>query len=122
MALVVYGGALLRFSPRLLWPWLTAVALLELPMSVLAFDYIRQPLDHFISPMLAGNPILSWVKLLYAPLTEEPAKLWPLLLPVFFISNDSGLVVLFLTAAASGGWCLGSIFLLNKKLKRGMLA
>lgn len=46
----------------------------------------------------------------------------PLLLPIFFISNDSSLPVLFLSAAVSGGWCLGSIYLLNKKLKRGLTA
>lgn len=46
----------------------------------------------------------------------------PLLLPIFFISNDSSLPVLFLTAAASSSWCLGSIYLLNKKLKREITA
>lgn len=46
----------------------------------------------------------------------------PLLLPIFFISNDSALPVLFLSAAVSGGWCLGSIYLLNKKLKKGKAA
>jgi uncharacterized membrane protein YhfC len=45
------------------------------------FHFVRLPFDHWIAARMAGSPLLFWIRSAYAPLTEEPAKLWPLLLP-----------------------------------------
>jgi hypothetical protein len=55
--------------------------LLQLPMSWLAFEYVRVPLDGVLRPLMPDRDTYGVVTLFYAPLTEEPAKLWPLLLP-----------------------------------------
>jgi hypothetical protein len=78
----VYGVQLAARTPRaerglLLWCFA-----LQLPMSALAFIALRGPLDALVRAALgADHPLYPWVALLYAPLTEEPAKLLPLLLP-----------------------------------------
>lgn len=83
MAGGIYGGAFYRFSPaedrRLLW----FAFLSTLPMCLLAFYAVRIPLLEVVNPQLEGNPLNTWIKLLYAPLTEEPAKLLPFLIPWF---------------------------------------
>lgn len=78
----VYGAYLAAKAPRAERPLLLACFALQLPMSALAFIAVRQPLDALVRQLLgAAHPLYPWVALLYAPLTEEPAKLWPLLLP-----------------------------------------
>lgn len=44
----------------------------------------------------------------------------PLLLPLFFISEESKFTTLLLVAAISGMWCLGSIYLLNRDKNKGL--
>jgi hypothetical protein len=83
LSLSVWGGMLLWRSPRAQWPLLGLAVMLQLPMSILAFHGIRLPLDAALKTFFADGPVPGWVMLLYAPLTEEPAKLWPLLLPTF---------------------------------------
>jgi len=58
------------------------LSLLMLPMCALALHAVRIPLDHWVSGGLGiKGKLYALVYVLYAPLTEEPAKLWPLLLP-----------------------------------------
>ena len=52
-----------------------------LPMSWMMFHGVRQPLDDGLKATFGPGAFLAWVRTAYAPLTEEPAKLWPLLLP-----------------------------------------
>lgn len=54
----------------------------QLPMSWIMFHAVRLPLDSWLETMLGKGELLAWLRTAYAPLTEEPAKLWPLLLPV----------------------------------------
>src|SRR5689334_13356331 len=62
--------------------WFYAMLLvLELPMSAAALLYVRAPLDGWLAGMIADPATRTLVSTFYAPLTEEPAKLWPLLLP-----------------------------------------
>ncbi len=82
LVVVIYGGALARIAPRDERPLLLVAVLLQLPMSVLAFHLVRLPLDSLLAGWL-GGPVPMPVRLLYAPLTEETAKVWPLLLPWF---------------------------------------
>jgi len=59
--------------------------LLELPMAFIAYYLVRMPLvDGLFKILLGSNEnIYGFVKIFYAPITEEPAKLFPLLFPFF---------------------------------------
>lgn len=82
-AAVIYGAHLARRAPREERALLFLCFVAQLPMSALAFVAIRQPLDALVRQVISPtHPLYAWITLLYAPLTEEPAKLWPLLLPV----------------------------------------
>lgn len=80
------GGLLVSRLPhpargRLLW----LAALLVLPLQPLAFYFVRLPIDHWLAGHLgSASAIHAWLTSLYAPLTEEPAKLVPLLIPAVF--------------------------------------
>jgi hypothetical protein len=81
LALATFG-TLLAFLSRqegLALPALCLVA--TLPMSWLMFHGLRLPLDAWLKLHLGKSELLWWLQMAYAPLTEEPAKLWPLLLP-----------------------------------------
>ena len=65
-------------NERLLW----LAAALALPLQPLAFYLVRMPLDHWLVAQLGStSTIYGWLSSLYAPLTEEPAKLVVLLIP-----------------------------------------
>jgi hypothetical protein len=82
LALLILGRILLRKAPREELPVLAAVMMLVLPMNPLVFNFIRLPLDGFMKSWFFTNPDLyGFLTTLYAPLTEEPAKLWVLLIP-----------------------------------------
>src|SRR4051812_2705652 len=53
-----------------------------LPMSWLMFHLVRRPVDLWLAPIFGKSEAFWWLRAAYAPLTEEPAKLWPLLLPM----------------------------------------
>lgn len=81
-ATVIYGAYLAAKAPKAERPMLLLLFVSQLPMSMAAFVALRGPLDAAVRAVLAPEHWLyPWVTLLYAPLTEEPAKLWPLLLP-----------------------------------------
>jgi hypothetical protein len=62
--------------------WLAAACLVAtLPMSWAMYHGVRLPLDGWLKATLGEGDGLGWIRTAYAPLTEEPAKLWPLLLP-----------------------------------------
>jgi hypothetical protein len=65
-------------NERLIW----LAALVALPLQPLAFYLVRAPLDHWVAAQLGSTSLTyQWVTSFYAPLTEEPAKLVPLLIP-----------------------------------------
>ncbi len=80
IALAVLGGILVK---RRVGPWLLllSLVLLQLPMSAAAFDYVRVPIDGWVRAAVPDRETHTFLTLFYAPLLEEPAKLWPLLLP-----------------------------------------
>jgi hypothetical protein len=82
-ALAVVGGVLRKNTPLDERRLLLALVALELPACALAYYAFRVHLDHHVvRPLIDPHgPWYAWVVLLYAPLTEEPAKLWPLLIP-----------------------------------------
>ena len=82
IALAVFGTLIRKLklpaNPRLLW----LAFLIVLPMEPASFYFVRVPLDHWLTALLgAGSPTLHWLVTFYAPVTEEPAKLVPLLIP-----------------------------------------
>ncbi|HYF09242.1 MAG TPA: hypothetical protein VD970_16595 [Acetobacteraceae bacterium] len=62
---------------RALW----MAMLIALPLQPLAFHALRLPLHHALEAGLGRGLLLNTLSLLYAPLTEEPAKWLVLLLP-----------------------------------------
>ena len=98
--------------------WLYAVLLLlQLPMSAAAFYYLRVPLDGWLSAAVADRGTYSLLAMLYAPLTEEPAKLWPLLLP--FVRRRLGRENAVGVALALGlGFGIGEIGFLAERVAR----
>lgn len=81
-ALAIFGTLLqkLRFpaQTRLLW---LAFAL-ALPLQPLAFYFVRLPLDHWLAAQLGtASSVYQCLTSFYAPVTEELAKLVPLLIP-----------------------------------------
>ena len=82
LAVAVFGTLIGRLklpaNPRLLW----LAALIVLPLEPASFFFVRLPLDHWLTALLGkDSPVLHWLTTFYAPLTEEPAKLVPLLIP-----------------------------------------
>jgi hypothetical protein len=88
-ALIVAGAATFLYGGVLIWRaapaerrLLVACYVLQLPVSMAMFYLVRLPLDRaVVHPLLGDGTVYWWGRLLYAPLTEEPGKLWPLLIP-----------------------------------------
>lgn len=80
-AKLVWGAAVLVRGPRGEGRLLALCFLLQLPVSALAYYLVRAPLDRAVHGLLGDGSLYAWGRLLYAPITEEPAKLWPLLIP-----------------------------------------
>jgi hypothetical protein len=96
--------------------WL-AVAL-ALPMQPLAFYLVRVPLDHWLLGQLgSASTTYQWVTSFYAPLTEEPAKLVPLLIPA--IRRDISAANFVRYALAIGfGFAIGEMWLVASFVAR----
>lgn len=76
-------GALIYKLPKPANGWLLlAAVLICVPLQPLAFYWVRLPLDHWLAGHLGRiSSAYQWLVTLYAPLTEEPAKLLVLLVP-----------------------------------------
>lgn len=88
--------------------------LAELPMAFIAFYLIRMPLVDGLSKYFLSDhsAIYGFVKLFYAPLTEEPAKLLPLIFPLLRAKINKDNFVL--AAMALGlGFGTGEIWLVG---------
>ncbi|MCX6847758.1 MAG: PrsW family glutamic-type intramembrane protease, partial [Verrucomicrobia bacterium] len=80
---IVGFGTLIRKLDKPATGWLLfASVLICLPLQPLAFYFVRLPLDHWLVGQLnRTTTAYQWLVTLYAPLTEEPAKLLVLLIP-----------------------------------------
>ena len=112
LGLGVIGGLLCWRAPREQRKLLAVIVLLELPLCAAAFYFIRQPLDGLlqkvISPFSDGYRLIAtW----YAPLTEEPIKLWVLLIPLVFRSVKRSNFVFFAVAIGLG-FGIGELWML----------
>jgi hypothetical protein len=82
LALAIFGTLIVRLRLPANMRLLLLAALIVLPLQPLAFYFVRLPIDHWLVAHLGpASRLLPWVRSLYAPLTEEPAKLVPLLIP-----------------------------------------
>ncbi|MFZ1220760.1 MAG: hypothetical protein WAO00_15810 [Chthoniobacterales bacterium] len=85
VAAAIFGPVIhklrLPANGRLLW----LTFFISLPLQPLAFYSVRMPLDHWLVAHLGSTSLTyQWLASLYAPLTEEPAKLFPLLIPAIY--------------------------------------
>lgn len=81
LALGLIGGFIAYKSERKEWGFLLIVLLLVLPMQPLVYYLVRVPLNRWLYGQLGLTSLYKVITTFYAPLTEEPAKLWILLLP-----------------------------------------
>lgn len=83
LAVFMIGGFIKWRADKADAKLLLILFLAELPMAFAAYYLIRMPLvDSLFQHIFSFNPsVYGFMKLLYAPLTEEPAKLLPLLIP-----------------------------------------
>ena len=117
LVLGLYGYVIAKMSARADWPVLIVAALVALPLQPLAFYLVRMPLHGFLSASLGAGALLTTLTLFYAPLTEEPAKWLPLLVP--FIRrrlNPANAVAMALTVGL--GFGIGEIWFLAEQLAR----
>jgi hypothetical protein len=101
-------------TERLVW----LAAAIALPMQPLAFYLVRVPLDHWLVGQLgSASTTYQWLTSLYAPLTEEPAKLVPLLIPA--IRRDISAANFVRYALAIGfGFAVGEMWLIAQFVAR----
>src|SRR5262245_842482 len=84
VALLFIGGFLLAITPRQDRSFFAAVMALSLPMAAIAFYLVRVPLDHWLAGMLGPDSVAYTVwGTVKAPLTEQLAELWLMLVPWF---------------------------------------
>jgi len=97
---------------------LSLAATVALPLCPLAFFLVRLPLDHWLVAQLgATSAAYKWLATFYAPLTEEPAKLIPLLIPA--IRRDLNARNFVRYALAIGvGFAIGEMWLLADRVAR----
>lgn len=83
VALMLIGGFIKWRANKHDYKLLLILFLLELPMAFAAFYLVRmQLLDGAVKYLFGSNvELYGFLKNFYAPLTEEPAKLLPLLIP-----------------------------------------
>lgn len=118
LALAAAGGGLVRLCPPTRRKWLVLLIALEIPLHALAFECVRLPVHELLKgafPLESGW--FAFLQNFYAPLTEEPAKLLPLLiLPALFAG--AGKRELVLIAVAVGlGFGIGETWLIATKIQ-----
>ena len=103
-------------KPQRRWLYVVLLAI-QLPMSWAAFHFVRVPLDRWIAGAIADRGTYTLLTMFYAPLTEEPAKLWPLLLPFVWRrlgrENAAGIAL-----ALGIGFGIGEIGFLAERVAR----
>lgn len=80
-----------------------------IPICFLAFRFVRMPIHDYLTSTLGKGELLFWIGSTYAPLTEEPGKLWPLLLPWIYKRINPKNVASFAIALGSG-FAFGEVF------------
>jgi hypothetical protein len=111
LSLLLIGGAVRALTPKNERRHLVVLAALHLPMCALAYYVVRLPLDGLVKGVIdTKSELYPLTTLFYAPLTEEPAKLWLLLFP-WFRSMLNRQTALWLGMAIGLGFGLGEMWL-----------
>lgn len=115
LGLAVAGGFLWQITEQPDRRVVAVLLLCGLPLSISAFYLVRMPLDGTLLAALGkDSPLLLAIRLCYAPLTEEPAKLLPLLvlfLPAFRCGLRKEAVAPVATALGLG-FAIGEMWLI----------
>ena len=118
LAVAIFGTMIdklrLPANSRLLW----LAVLIVLPLQPAAFYFVRVPLDQWLTTWLGkDSATLHWLVTFYAPLTEEPAKLIPLLVPA--IRRDISRANFGRYALAIGlGFAIGEMWFIAEVIAR----
>jgi hypothetical protein len=118
VAVAIFGTMIhklqLPANERLVW----LAAALALPLCPLAFFLVRIPLDHWLMAQLGANSVAyKWLITFYAPLTEEPAKLIPLLIPAIRRDLDARNFVRY-ALAIGVGFAIGEMWVVANRVAR----
>ena len=81
LAALISGAVLWITAPEGELPPLGLCAVLTAPMCWIMLHLVRGPMDTALQSFAGSDVWLPWLRSAWAPLTEEPVKLWPLLLP-----------------------------------------
>jgi hypothetical protein len=109
LALFAFGFILARVTPRE-ERWQVAFCVVAtLPMCWVMFHLVRLPLDGSLKASLGEGELLRWIWTAYASITEEPAKLWPLLLPWIRLAVTPRSAARYALALGTG-FALGEVF------------
>jgi hypothetical protein len=117
-AVAIFGTLIhklrLPANERLLW----LAATLALPLCPLAFFLVRAPLDHWLMAQLGAKSVAyKWLVTFYAPLTEEPVKLIPLLIPAIRRDLDARDFVRY-ALAIGVGFGIGEMWFVADRVAR----
>ena len=95
LIILLIGSFVFRRSTKKEYLLYVLLFLATLPMSYLSTWYIRLPFDQWFQTVMMNHTWYVFLTNFYAPLIEEPAKLWPLLIPFFYrkVTKENALKV-----------------------------
>jgi hypothetical protein len=114
----LYGALLKRLSAPIDRRLLVLAFCLTLPLQPLAFYLVRVPLNSWLAGLLGKDSgLYLFLTTFYAPLTEEPAKLLPLFLPLLYrsIRRDNFVHV---ALALGVGFGIGELWFIAERVAR----
>lgn len=116
IVLALYGSIIKRMRSRASGRLLLLSFLIALPLQPLAFYLVRVPLNNLLAGWLdTGSNLYQFLTTFYAPLTEEPAKLVPLLIPAILRDIRRDNFVRYAMAIGLG-FGIGEIWFIAEKL------
>ncbi len=112
LSLAVVGSFILRGHSEKERFFLIKVILLQIPLCASVFYFIRLPVDAWLWEVLSrSEQSYRFLTTLYAPLTEEPIKLWVVLLPWFSNKINNKTIMLKAALAIGLGFGIGEMWL-----------
>ena len=111
VAIIVYGYLIRRASAPEDRRLLLIAALIALPLQPLAYYLVRLPVDLALAKGLGQGALLTVLRLLYAPLIEEPAK-WLVIFIPFIADRVTARNAVVLALAVGLGFGLGEMVFL----------
>lgn len=114
--LLLYGGFIVWRTPRKELPFLALLLVAMLPMEPISFYLVRMPINSLLVDWLGkDSSVYRFLTTFYAPLTEEPAKLWILLIP-WFAKRIDGKNFVRIAMTIGLGFGIGELWMLAEKI------